>query len=43
MKGVDIVDIEVDIYIKNIDRTIEGTRVASFILFLHFRNAFKKY
>jgi hypothetical protein len=26
MKGVDIVDIEVDIYIDNIDRTGEGTR-----------------
>jgi hypothetical protein len=26
MKGVDIVDIEVDIYIDNIDRTGEGTK-----------------
>jgi hypothetical protein len=27
MKGVDIVDIEVDIYIDNMDRTEEGTSV----------------
>jgi soluble P-type ATPase len=27
MKGVDIVDIEVDIYIDNVDRTGEGTNV----------------
>jgi hypothetical protein len=32
MKGVDIVDIEVDIYIVNIDRTGEGTSAINHVI-----------